>query len=87
MASLSYRARFWWDHRWTTTRLSDYLDGSLGPRAGGRAKRHVGECEQCRAALADLRAIVEALHRLTAPAGGGDPRETAALVLGRLRES
>jgi len=86
MDSLSYRARFRSDHRWTTVHLSDYLDRDLDRQGRLRVERHIAECRDCRRALRGLREVLEALHRLPTPAGGNDPRETSASVLRRLHD-
>jgi anti-sigma factor RsiW len=85
MSNFFYRARFRWDHRWTTAHMSDYVDGDLQPGGLLRAERHVRECADCRQALAGLRAMLEALHRLPVRKGGSDPRQTAAAVRRRLQ--
>jgi anti-sigma factor RsiW len=86
MASLSYRARFSWDHRWTPGHLSPYLDGELRSRQRLRIERHVRDCADCRLLLAGLRDVVDGLHRLPAPMGGAEPGQVAAAVRRRLRE-
>jgi anti-sigma factor RsiW len=86
MASLSYRARFSWDHRWTPGHLSRYVDGELTSRERLRVERHVRDCADCRLLLAGLRDVVGWLHRLPAPTGGADPGQIAASVRRRLRE-
>ncbi|MGB0092776.1 MAG: zf-HC2 domain-containing protein [Solirubrobacteraceae bacterium] len=86
MDSLFYRARFSWEHRWTPGHMSAYIDGELGSHGRVRVERHVGECEECRRLLAGLRETLDALHRLPAPAGSGDPERVAAAVRLRLRE-
>jgi anti-sigma factor RsiW len=86
MGKLLYRARFVWDHRWTPGRMSAYVDGELGSRRRLRLERHVGECEECRLILAGLREMLEALHRLPALSGTGEPSRIAAAVRLRLRE-
>ncbi|HEX4009440.1 MAG TPA: anti-sigma factor [Solirubrobacteraceae bacterium] len=86
MASLSYRARFSWDHRWLPGHASEYLDGELTPRGRLRVERHVRDCEECRRLLAGLRGVLDGLRRLPAPVGGADPRQIAASVRRRLHE-
>jgi anti-sigma factor RsiW len=53
-----------------TGQLSSYLDHELGPAERGRLEEHLGGCAECRAVLADLRAIVAAapLYEGTPPA-------------------
>jgi anti-sigma factor RsiW len=86
MASLFYRARFRWDHRWTPGHMSAYVDGDL--RSGGRRRleHHVRDCEQCRRILAALRETLSALHRMPAPVGDSEPNRIVAAVRLRLRE-
>jgi anti-sigma factor RsiW len=86
MSSFFHRARFSWEHRWTTAHMSDYVDDVLDQVGVRRAERHIGECADCRQALAGLRAMLQTLHDLPVPAGGLDPRQTAAAVRRRLRE-
>lgn len=54
-----------------TRRLSDYLDGELSPAEAARLERHLAECDECTAVLADLRAVADRARSLedrTAPA-------------------
>jgi anti-sigma factor RsiW len=44
-------------------RLSDYVDGELGPAEREDIDTHVAACAACAAVLADLRAVVERAHR------------------------
>jgi len=74
------------DHRWARGRMSDYLDGELGPDARRRIEHHVSQCERCRRLLDDLRRTVDALHRLAAPGGSAGPMTIAASVRARLTE-
>jgi anti-sigma factor RsiW len=94
MASLFYRARLSWDHRWTPGHMSAYIDGELGSGRRLRLERHVRDCEQCRRILAALRETLNALHRLPAspgdsepkPSGDSKPNQIVAAVRLRLRE-
>jgi anti-sigma factor RsiW len=94
MASLFYRARFSWDHRWTPGHMSAYVDGELGSGGRLRLERHVSECEQCRRILAALRETLNALRRRPAPpadskpkpSGESKPNQIVAAVRLRLRE-
>jgi anti-sigma factor RsiW len=86
MVSFIYRARFMWEHRWTTAHLSGYVDDELTPPSRLRAERHLSECAECRRALAGLRGILEALHSLPTPSGGRDAYQIAAAVRRRLHE-
>jgi anti-sigma factor RsiW len=86
MDTIFYRARFSFEHLWTPGHMSAYLDGELGSRGRLRLERHVGECEECRQMLAGLREMLDALHRLPAPLGAGEPNRLAAAVRLRLRD-
>jgi anti-sigma factor RsiW len=65
--------------------MSGYLDGDLATLGRERMERHVGECRECRCLVADLRVILNGLHRLPAPSGGVDAVQIAASVRLRLR--
>jgi anti-sigma factor RsiW len=84
MDPLSARLRFWRDHRWAPDHMSARLDGELPARSRRRMEAHVGECIECRRLLASLTLVVDALHRLPAPAGGSDPAQLAVSVRARL---
>jgi anti-sigma factor RsiW len=86
MSKFLDRARFRRDHRWAPAHMSAHLDGELAGRRQARMQRHVGECQVCRRLLADLRVILDGLHRLPAPSGGADPLQIAASVRLRLKE-
>jgi anti-sigma factor RsiW len=86
MSEPMYRARFLSDHRWTPGRMSDYLDGELGSSRRTRLERHVRDCPECGRLLADLRRILDALHRLPSPRGEADALAIAASVRLRLTE-
>ena len=81
---LLYRVQFRRDHGWAPSRMSEYLDGELAGRARVRIERHMGDCPECVRLLAELRAVVQGLGRLSAP--GGDRARIAAAVRGRLGE-
>lgn len=49
--------------RWSD-RLSDYLDGELGPGERRELEAHLAECEECTATLEQLRRVVERAKRL-----------------------
>ncbi len=76
--------RFMEDHRWAPGHMSDYLDGDLASAGRERMERHLLECEPCRALLESLTRTVEALRRVSSPAGGVDAYEIAGLVRARL---
>lgn len=86
MSKLSDRARFERDHQWAPEHMSGYLDGDLGARSRARIERHLGECADCRRLLAGLRAVLDGLHRLSAPIGAIDAVQIAASVRVRLDE-
>ncbi len=46
-------------------RLSEYLDGELASHEREELERHLGECEECRCALDELRQVVERARGLT----------------------
>lgn len=50
-------------------RLSEYLDGGLGPEEETLVERHLAACENCRRTLAGLEAVVERASRF----GARDP--------------
>ncbi len=66
--------------------MSDYLDAALAPRDGPRMQRHLGECQDCRRLLADLRLIVGRLHGLVAPSDGAEAPQIVASVRLRLKQ-
>ncbi|HEX3978636.1 MAG TPA: zf-HC2 domain-containing protein [Solirubrobacteraceae bacterium] len=82
---LLYRLRFSRDHGWAPDHMSEYLDGELAPGGRSRMERHARDCPECARLLAGLRAVVQGLARLPAPAGADATRITA-LVRGRLDE-
>ncbi|HTP23004.1 MAG TPA: anti-sigma factor [Solirubrobacteraceae bacterium] len=84
MGTFEDRARFARDHQWAPEHMSEYLDRELGASALDRMARHLGECEECRRLLSGLRAVVDGLGRLPAPAGGIGVTAIAASVRVRL---
>jgi anti-sigma factor RsiW len=84
MTALLFRLRFWRDHRWAPHRMSAYLDGELRVAGRARMERHVGACHECRTTVAALTLVIDALHRLPAPQGGGGATQIAAAVRARL---
>jgi anti-sigma factor RsiW len=68
--------------------MSEYLDGELAGGGRVRLERHMGDCPECERLLAELRAVVQGLGRLSAPTGGAGPGAAAiaAVVRGRLNE-
>jgi anti-sigma factor RsiW len=86
MSGYLHRMSFQRDHRWVPDHMSDYLDGELASNRRRRIEHHVRECAECRGLLADLRGMVDALHRLPAPTGGIDALQIAAAVRLRLNK-
>jgi anti-sigma factor RsiW len=86
MQEFLFRLRFWRDHRWAPGRMSEYLDGELTARSKTRMERHVHECRECRRLVGGLVLVLEALHGLPSPEGGGDPLRIAGLVSARLQK-
>ena len=83
---LLYRVRFRRDHGWAPGRMSEYLDGELAPPGRARLERHMHDCPECARLLTGLRAVVQGLGRLPAPAAGHGATHIAAAVRGRLGE-
>jgi anti-sigma factor RsiW len=48
-----------------TNRLSDYIDGELTPAGHIEVERHLAGCEDCRATVAELRAVIARAAALT----------------------
>ena len=53
-------------------RLSEYLDGGLGPEEETLVERHLESCEDCASTLSELEAVVERAGRLGAREPAGD---------------
>jgi anti-sigma factor RsiW len=83
---LLYRVRFARDHRWAPERMSDHVDGELTQDARVRMERHARECPECARVLAELRALVRSLGRLSQPEGGFSAAQLAIAVRARLDE-
>ena len=64
--------------------ISEYTDGTLGPRKSARLEEHLGTCQDCRAVLADLRTLVREAGRLERPPV---PAEAWSGIRARLRET
>jgi anti-sigma factor RsiW len=64
--------RFWRDHRWSQTHMSEYVDAELAPSDRDRIERHIRDCSDCHELLASLEEMVSALATL------GRPRESVA---------
>lgn len=69
------------DHRFTAAHASEYLDGQLPEAGRRRVERHTSVCPQCRALLASLGRMLEALPGLGPTTSTG----VADKVLERLR--
>jgi len=52
------------EHRWTTARLSEYLDGELSERDRVRVEQHTGMCPECSRIVAALRHTLRELMGL-----------------------
>ena len=52
------------DHVFTKRRLSEYLDGELGPVERDRVERHVDECPDCGRTARSLQRLVAGLALL-----------------------
>jgi anti-sigma factor RsiW len=81
-----HRVRSARDHRWAPGRLSDYLDGELGPRPLARIERHLAGCPQCLSALRGLERTLHAIRRTGASSPPEETPDIAAAVRRRLRE-
>jgi anti-sigma factor RsiW len=79
--------RFRLDHRWAAARMSDYVDGELGPLVLRRLNHHLSECHECRALLRSLRQLLAVLQSAAAADAHEPAPPIAAAVLARLDES
>jgi anti-sigma factor RsiW len=86
MSQFLATARFRRDHAWTPDHMSAFLDGELRHRQRRRLERHAAACGECRRVLGGLRAMLAAMNRLPAPAGGHGAVALAAAVRLRLDE-
>ncbi len=59
------------DHRFTKARASQYIDGELSTEGRRRVERHTSVCPQCRALIASLRQMLEALPGVAASPRSG----------------
>ena len=64
------RIRFWRRRRGLVCRqavalMADYVDGALGERQSAVLERHLADCPHCSEYLAQLRATIDALGRVT----------------------
>lgn len=76
------KRRFMREHRWSSKRLSDYLDSDLERGERERLETHTSVCPQCHRLLATLRRTLESLRDL----GGTPAPDVTARVLQRFRE-
>lgn len=77
------KRRFMREHRWTSARLSAYLDHELSEGERHRLEAHAGICPECRQMLATLRRTLEGLRRLSRASAA--PTGLADSVIERLR--
>jgi anti-sigma factor RsiW len=80
------RVRFDLDHRFGSTRMSDYIDDQLGRAVRRRLIRHLSECHECRELLASLRQLRLVLRDAAAADANEPAPPLAAAVLARLHE-
>lgn len=64
--------------------ISEYTDGTLASRKSARLECHLATCADCRAVLADLRALVREARELETPSV---PDEAWPRIRARLREA
>ena len=69
-------------HERVTTRLSDYLDGSLSRRDAARVESHLLGCARCRQTLGELKRTVDLLRGL---GGSVEAPDLAGAVMARVR--
>lgn len=69
-------------HERVTTRLSDYLEGSLSKRDAARVEAHLLGCVACRQALGELKRTVDLLRGLR---GSVESPDLAGVVMARIR--
>jgi anti-sigma factor RsiW len=86
MANVLRRARRRADHRWTPSRVSDYIDDELVPRSRARIERHFAECPECSRLLDDMGRMLGLLHDQQAAGPPSPTPEIAVAVRARLRE-
>lgn len=68
----------------TRDRLSDYLAGDLGSRAGTRVRRHLARCKHCQALLESLTRTLEQLRSLGSIDQGAPEPATVRAVIERI---
>jgi anti-sigma factor RsiW len=85
MSNFLSRARRRLDHRWTSRRVSAYLDGELVSRSRARIESHVGECPECARLLRGMRRMLELLSGWPRTATPSRAPEIAFAVRARLR--
>ena len=75
--------RFIREHRWTRSRMSDYIDGDLARAEAHRVEEHVSRCPQCWKLLDGLKRTVAALGTATrfVDADSVQPREELRIAL------
>lgn len=77
------KRRFMREHRWTSARMSAYLDRELSERERHRLEAHAGICPECKRMLATLRKTLEGLRDLSRDSS--PPTGLADSVIERLR--
>jgi anti-sigma factor RsiW len=70
--------------RETRDRLSDYLEGDLGPRTRRRISRHLARCMHCQALLQSLTRTLEQLRPLGSIDQGSPEPATVRAVIERI---
>jgi predicted anti-sigma-YlaC factor YlaD len=70
--------------RETRDRLSDYLEGDLGPRTRTRIRRHLTRCEHCRSLLESLTRTLEQVRSLGGVDRGSPEPATVRAVIERI---
>lgn len=81
MAAIPDRLRMNLDHRWASSRLSEYVDDELGWAQRRRLERHAEVCPECGPLLRGLAVTVFRLRQLRFRRGGS----VAPRVIERLR--
>lgn len=79
------RLRFRLEHRWSSHRMSEYLDGEMAPADEHRLKEHVERCPRCHELLRGLRATVAGLARIGRDDASNSPPSVAASIAAHVR--
>jgi anti-sigma factor RsiW len=67
MTGVLGRARERWDHRWSSQRIQDYVDGDLLTPDRRRLEDHTHKCEECGPLLRSLLCLRDRLRDLRQP--------------------